>query len=172
MQRAELLSQSLLSPLCLTPKIFVMLINQQASMSKALCIQTSVWGTVLSSMPYFSRTCWYVLVAIIGRITGAAGTCIASTVGTVGTAGTAVGIPVTGAPRTSCSNLGRQDRHHNSGPCTNSETVGISRQRLHPCRPLLLNSRPHNSESPISPRQNYISSLWWPGGSRARQLWL
>lgn len=49
-------------------------------------------------------TCWYVLVAIIGRITGAAGTCIASTVGTVGTAGTAVGIPVTGAPRTSCSN--------------------------------------------------------------------
>lgn len=47
-------------------------------------------------------TCWYVLVAIIGRITGAAGTCMAST---VGTAGTAVGIPVTGAPRTSCSNL-------------------------------------------------------------------
>lgn len=104
MQRAELLSQSLLSPQCLTPKIFVMLINQQASISKALCIQTCVWGIVLSSMPYFSRTCWYVLVAIIGRITGAAGTCIASTVGTVGTAGTAVGIPVTGAPRTSCSN--------------------------------------------------------------------
>ena len=115
-------------------------------------------------------TCWYVLVAIIGRITGAAGTCIASTVGTVGTAGTAVGIPVTGAPRTSCSNLGRQDRHHSSGPCTNSETVGISRQRLHHCQPLLLNPRPHNSESPISPRQNYISSLSWPGGSRARRL--
>ena len=104
MQRAELLSQSFLSPQCLTPKIFVMLINQQASISIALCIQTCVWGIVLSSMPYFSRTCWYVLVAIIGRITGAAGTCIASTVGTVGTAGTAVGIPVTGAPRTSCSN--------------------------------------------------------------------
>lgn len=56
------------------------------------------------------------LVAIIGRITGAAGTCIASTVGTVGTAGTAVGIPVTGAPRTSCSNLEVQDRHHRSAP--------------------------------------------------------
>lgn len=54
------------------------------------------------------RTCWYVLVAMIGRITGAAGTCIASTVGTVGTAGMAVGIPVTGAPRTSCSNLGNR----------------------------------------------------------------
>lgn len=57
-------------------------------------------------MPSFRHTCWYVLVAIIGRITGAAGTCIAST---VGTAGIAVGIPVTGAPRTSCSNLGEHD---------------------------------------------------------------
>lgn len=54
-------------------------------------------------------TCWYVLVAIIGRITGAGGTCIVST---VGTAGTAVGIPVTGAPNTSCSNLGEWDRYH------------------------------------------------------------
>ena len=88
-------------------------------------------------MPQLRRTCWYVLVAIIGRITGAAGTCIASTVGTVGTAGIAAGIPVTGAPRTSCSNLGVQDRHHSSGPCTNSVTLAISRQSLHPCQPFL-----------------------------------
>lgn len=58
---------------------------------------------MLTYMLQLRRTCWYVLVAIIGRITGAAGSCIASTVGTVGTA---AGIPVTGAPRTSCSNLG------------------------------------------------------------------
>lgn len=35
---------------------------------------------------------------------------------TVGTAGTAVGIPVTGAPRTSCSNLRERDRYPMSDP--------------------------------------------------------
>lgn len=69
------------------------------------------------------------LVAIIGRITGAAGTCMAST---VGTAGTAVGIPVTGAPRTSCSNLRERDRYCMSGPLTKTVALGTSRQRLHP----------------------------------------
>lgn len=45
--------------------------------------------TVAAAAALASRvcwTCWYVLVAIIGRITGAGGTCIASTVGTAGTA--------------------------------------------------------------------------------------
>lgn len=77
-------------------------------------------------------TCWYVLVAIIGRITGAGGTCIAST---VGTAGTAVGIPVTGAPSTSCSNLGERDRYHRS-VLTKPGALGTSRQRLHPSQRL------------------------------------
>lgn len=117
------------------------------------------------------------LVAIIGRITGAAGTCIASTVGTVGTAGTAVGIPVTGAPRTSCSNLGwGQDRHHSSGPCTNSGTLGTSRQRLHPCQALLLTPAPTIPKVPF-PQDRAICrayrglegpGLWlWDGSYRA-----
>lgn len=91
------------------------------------------------------------LVAIIGRITGAAGTCIASTVGTVGTAGTAVGIPVTGrAPELPAQTWeGRTDT-------TTQDLAPILKRWVYrdsaftPANLSLLNSRPHDSESPIS----------------------
>lgn len=104
---------------------------------------------------------------MIGRITGAVGTCIASTVGTVGTAGTAAGIPVTGAPKTSCSNLGEQDKHHSSRLCTNSGTLGISRQCLHPGQLLHLTPAPTIPEVPFP---QYRAIIWAYCGLEAPRL--